>query len=324
MNIKSVVMDVDTAMGIRGGDIDDAHAIALMAGQNAGYTIDAINVTAGNVSLRSGLRCTSLVCDVLGINVEMGAGVETPMCGHLRTGHSQFLCDENAPETWVLTEHDGTSPTPQSEDSVELLRRKLVQAPRELLAVAPMTNVARFVQKYPELKSSITRIVTMGGWYAADAPCGEFNIATDAPAAPIVYSSGIPMVVVPIDMTTRARLTEGEIWHWAKIGRAGRIFYDGTMDWLIHLKKLHNEESCCLHDPLGAACLVWDDFYDTRGIVPAIDPLTGVTRVDEYDESSPVRLVMDFDIDVFKRRYHEAMTRVLERAAAIEREAAAK
>jgi inosine-uridine nucleoside N-ribohydrolase len=77
--------------------------------------------------------------------------------------------------------------------------------PVELWAVAPLTNVARALDRHPEIGEDIERLVIMGG--AVDVPgntfdqAAEWNLWIDVPAAASVFSSGVPITLVPLDAT---------------------------------------------------------------------------------------------------------------------------
>lgn len=74
-----------------------------------------------------------------------------------------------------------------------------------LYAVAPLTNVARALDRHPNLANELDRIVIMGG--AVDAPGNveasdaEWNFWIDVPAAARVLASGVPITLVPLDAT---------------------------------------------------------------------------------------------------------------------------
>jgi inosine-uridine nucleoside N-ribohydrolase len=218
-------------------------------------------------------------------------------------------------EEWILPEdaddeNRAAAPTPRR-DAIEFLADELRAGPRVLLPTAPVTTLAAFLQTHPELANRIVRIVTMGGWFVGDGRASEFNILTDPTAAAIVYASGIPMAIAPLEMTIRARLFPSDIVDWKDLSPAGQLFFDGTIDWLDQMKRVGGEAVCCLHDPLAAGYLRYPELFETKGIVPAVDEATGRTEIVAYDESSPIRLIVDYDVAGFKSRFLETMRRVL-------------
>ncbi|WP_223787379.1 molybdopterin cofactor-binding domain-containing protein [Marinicella meishanensis] len=112
------------------------------------------------------------------------------------------------------------NPNPPVPDALDFLRQQLTSsdAPLTILAIGPMTNLGTLLQQSPELAERIKRIVVMGG--TIDAPgnvnaadpkiknyVAEWNIYCDPVAADIVFKSGVPMTLVPLDATQHAPIT---------------------------------------------------------------------------------------------------------------------
>ena len=79
------------------------------------------------------------------------------------------------------------------------------------MAVGPLTNIAGLLAKHPDCKPWIKRIVLMGGsvrvGYDGKPPAeAEWNIKLDIPAARTVFTSGVPLMVAPLDATATAKL----------------------------------------------------------------------------------------------------------------------
>ncbi len=97
--------------------------------------------------------------------------------------------------------------TPSDLSGPDLIARAAAEAERPvvLYAVAPLTNVARALNRHPELAGDLERIVIMGG--AVDAPGNvfdanaEWNVWIDVPSAADVVASGVPVTLVPLDAT---------------------------------------------------------------------------------------------------------------------------
>ncbi len=80
-----------------------------------------------------------------------------------------------------------------------------------MLAIGPLTNIARLLREHPDCKPWIKRIVLMGGsvrvGYKDKAPAEpEWNIKCDIKAAQTVFASGVPLVVAPLDATAMLKL----------------------------------------------------------------------------------------------------------------------
>ena len=79
-----------------------------------------------------------------------------------------------------------------------------------LVPTGPLTNVAKLLSVFPDVRNNIEQIVLMGG--AAEGgnatPYAEFNIYTDETAAKIVFDSGIPIVMCGLDVTEKSCLNK--------------------------------------------------------------------------------------------------------------------
>ena len=102
---------------------------------------------------------------------------------------------------------------PVKESAVELMTRLLTERDGvTIVALGPLTNVARLLTEQPEAAKRIKRIVVMGGSVAVGydgkpKPEVEWNIKLDIPAAQTVFSSKVPLLVVPLDATSHVALT---------------------------------------------------------------------------------------------------------------------
>src|SRR5256885_15142171 len=86
-----LLIDVDTALGIEGGDIDDAFLLVLIAGYLDRLKVQGVTVAGGNVTLASASRSTRLVCELVGIETEICEGDPEPLDRALVTGHSGLV-----------------------------------------------------------------------------------------------------------------------------------------------------------------------------------------------------------------------------------------
>ena len=79
-----------------------------------------------------------------------------------------------------------------------------------LIAVGPLTNVALALKSDPEAMKGLKEIIIMGGAVRTKGnitPYAEFNIGADPVAAQIVLDSGLPIALIPLDITRQVALT---------------------------------------------------------------------------------------------------------------------
>lgn len=133
-----------------------------------------------------------------------------------------------------------------------------------IVAVGPTTNLTTAIRKAPELKNMVGKIVIMGGALIVKgnvSPISEANIRQDPFAANELFSSGMQVTMVGLDVTLRTLLTKKETQQWRELGTAsGKIFAD-MVDYYIEAYQKSNAalNGCGLHDPLAVAVAVYPD-----------------------------------------------------------------
>ncbi|MDX1944495.1 MAG: DUF6807 family protein [Pirellulaceae bacterium] len=233
---KSPVM-IDTDIG---SYVDDAFALGLAL---ASPELELVGVTTcgGQGDDRAWLVCRFITqCERAGIPVAAGAA---PQAGSPLDWQIQYRRHPAAIFNRTLK--------PISKSAVELLRDQLAARKGELtiIALGPLTNIARLLKEHPETKPWIKRIVLLGGSLkpAADGlPEPEFNLKADIPAARAVFAAGIPLVVVPADAAEKAKFTRE---HQGKLFTA----YRPLALQLHNLFELHGDDAPLLFDPVAVA-----------------------------------------------------------------------
>ncbi len=120
------------------------------------------------------------------------------------------------------------------------------QEPVTLLVSGALTNLAQALRTEPGIKSNIAAVYIMGGAVyvpgnitgllpESDNQVAEWNIFVDPLAAAEVFSSGLPLYLVPLDATNQVILTRKEIQTWRKGGSipdfAADIYETRMNDW---------------------------------------------------------------------------------------------
>ena len=181
--------------------VSDLGALAFVAMHPELRLIAVTLPGTGESYCDEGVAHTRGVLVALGFNeVPVACGPDDPL-----TGWNAF------PTSWRAgsSEMDLPTATPNDTRSApELLADVIGQSdvPVRILAVAPLTNLALALQNHPELVDGVGDITIMGG--AVDVPgnvtrneVGEWNIWVDPTAAAVVFASGIPVTLVPLDAT---------------------------------------------------------------------------------------------------------------------------
>jgi purine nucleosidase len=166
---------------------------------------------------------------------------------------------------------------PVKESAVELMTRLLQEHDGvTIIAIGPLTNVARLITEQPALAKKINRLVVMGGSIAIGydgkpKPEVEWNFKLDIQAAQKVLSSSIPLVLVPLDATGTVAL---------EAKQRNELFAAHTpLTWqLQNLYELWNKETPILFDPVAVAAAFAPDAlqFEERSVRVLDDGMTVV------------------------------------------------
>jgi inosine-uridine nucleoside N-ribohydrolase len=160
-----------------------------------------------------------------------------------------------------------------------------------LVPVGPLTNIGLLLARYPGIEERIERIVLMGGAIAEGnvTPAAEFNIWADPHAAHRVFTSGIDVTMVGLDVTHKALLFPQKVDELREAGRVGGLvaalfdFYHG------HHQRMYGWEGSPVHDALAVAHVVSDRFVTTEHRYVEVDvgpePGRGRTYVDLWEKT---------------------------------------
>lgn len=228
-----IVLDTDI-----GTDIDDAFALALIL-RSPELDLRAVTTVTGDTQARARLAAKMLwVAGRRDVPVAAGAANANPNIAQTR---------------WA----DGfTSPSLLSEPAVRLLRDEIDRGRGRIVIVAigPLTNIAALLTTYPAEKKKIRQIVLMGGsiahgYYPGSGPTAEYNIAEDAHASQVVFSSGVPILMAPLDVTARTQMDAPHL---------ARLFAPATplTSALQALYRLWGQPVPTLHDPMAVSLLL--------------------------------------------------------------------
>jgi len=265
MAAKRVILDTDPG-------IDDSLAI-LLALASPELELEAVTVTSGNCTAAQGVVNALGVLELAGAGqVPVAEGVGLPLIRPLLT----------APET-----HGDTGlgyarlPAPHrrpvGQHAVDLLIERIMAAPGEisLVAVAPLTNLAMAIRREPAIVRAVREVIVMGGAlrHAGNTtPQAEFNVYVDPHAAYIVYHSGMPITLVPLDVTYQCVLTRGDVDRLLAVDSPiTRFIADATRFYMEFHDQYQKIQGCVINDPLALALAFAPDLVVTSQLYVTVD-----------------------------------------------------
>jgi len=159
-----------------------------------------------------------------------------------------------------------------------------------LFALGPLTNVALAIRKEPRFVSAIKEMVIMGGAIREGGnitPQAEFNIYCDPYAAHVVFHSGIPITLIPLDVTHKCILYAEQVRKLVEPETSiSRFISDATATYINFTKKKTGVDGCALHDPLTLATVIAPELLTFEEHYVDVDisggPSLGCTFADFY------------------------------------------
>jgi purine nucleosidase len=139
-----------------------------------------------------------------------------------------------------------------------------------LCPLGPLTNIATAFRDAPDIVDRVQEIVLMGGAYfevGNITPAAEFNIYVDPEAAEIVFKSGAPIVVMPLDVTHKVLVTKPRNDAFRALGTpVGKAVAEMTDFFERFDREKYGSDGAPLHDPCVTAYLLRPDLFQGRHI----------------------------------------------------------
>jgi purine nucleosidase len=256
---RKIIIDTDPGQ-------DDAVAILLAL---ASPELDVIGIVAvaGNVPLALTEKNARKICELAGRpDVKVFAGASRPLMRKLVT----------AEHVHGKTGLDGSDlPEPQmplqAQHGVEFIVETLMSSQDgeiTLCPLGPLTNIALALIREPRIALKVREIVLMGGGFFEGGnvtPAAEFNIYVDPEAAKAVFSSGIPIVMMPLDVTHKALTTRSRVTKFKEMGNMAGAAIAQLLDFFERFDvKKYGTDGGPLHDPNVIAYLLKPELYAGR------------------------------------------------------------
>lgn len=261
----------------------------------------AITTVAGNVPLdRTTTNALALVELARRDDVPVYRGSVRPMVNQLVT--AEYVHGPTGLDGANLPPPE-TAPAPGHavDRIVDLVSSR--DEPLTVCTLGPLTNLGLALVMEPEIASGIDQIVMMGGGFfegGNTTPAAEFNIYVDPHAAHVVFTSGIPIVMMPLDVTHRAITTPDRLRRFEDLGTPAGDAVAGMLGFFDRYDSdKYGMEGGPLHDPTVIAYLLRPDLFAGKEVPVEIEtapgPTQGMTLVDWWGVTgaTPNALVMN-------------------------------
>jgi purine nucleosidase len=272
MAAQKIIIDTDPGQ-------DDAVAILLAL---ASPELDVLGITAvaGNVPLKLTEKNARKICELAGKpDMKVFSGAIRPLVRELVTAEEVHgktgLNGPQLPEPTMKL---------QPQYAVDWIVDTLMAEEAgtvTLCPLGPLTNIALALVREPRIAKRIKQIVLMGGGYFEQGnvtPSAEFNIYVDPHAADIVFRSGIPIVMMPLDVTHKALTKKSRIERIRKLGTKVAVATAEMLDFFERYdEEKYGSDGGPLHDPCVIAYLIKPDLFKGRNCNVTVETMSELT-----------------------------------------------
>ncbi len=270
---RKIIIDTDPGQ-------DDAVAILLALASPDEVEVLGLTAVAGNVPLEYTAKNARIICELAGKpDVPVYAGCAAPLNRNLVT--AEHVHGKTGLDGPVLPDPKMAL---QSDHAVDFIIDTLRAAAPHSITICPLgplTNIATAFQQAPDITEKVQEIVLMGGAYfevGNITPAAEFNIYVDPEAARIVFASGVPITVMPLDVTHKALVTGPRNEAFRSLGSpVGQAVAEMTDFFERFDKEKYGSNGAPLHDPCVIAYLIKPQLFSGRHINVEIETQSDLT-----------------------------------------------
>ncbi len=243
-------------------DCDPGHddAIALLLAL-ASPELELLGVTtvAGNQTLEKTTANALRVLELAGRgDVSVAAGADRPLTREAYVAAS--VHGESGLDGPDLPPPQGTA---VGRHAADFLAERIASSPQPvtLVPIGPLTNVALLLALHPEARPE--RIVLMGGAIAEGntTPAAEFNVWADPEAAQRVFSSGIDVTMIGLDVTHKALFSQ--VYVDRLEGRIGTLVSELLDFYGRYHREVYGFDGSPIHDAVAVAHVLRPDLVRT-------------------------------------------------------------
>ena len=160
-----------------------------------------------------------------------------------------------------------------------------------VLCLGPLTNVARALQRDPQLCEMVDRFIIVGGAVKGIGnvtPVAEFNMHYDAGSAREVLRSPTTKTLIPLDVTEKVRFSFDFVQELPKEFTRAGAFLRRILPYAFraHHQQL-GQESIRLHGIVGLVAAIHPELFETEELAGDVevggDLTCGMTVFDRRD-----------------------------------------
>lgn len=266
MKNRKIIIDTDPGH-------DDALAIMLLE-KSGLFDILAITTVAGNSTVQNTTNNARYILDLIGSTAPLYSGANIPLKKELIQAEVHGptgLAGATITKQERLTEN-------ATDQIIEIIKSNPNQV--SILALGPLTNVAKAFLEDESIIPLVQEVVIMGGAIAVPGNknrVAEFNIFVDPDAADIVFSAPVKKTLIPLDACNDIFLSLEDFDQLR-----GSDLYEPIKAMMAHyiegIQKFEKTTGAIMYDPLAAYFLINPDSFITESMDIQIETQSELTR----------------------------------------------
>lgn len=268
---RRIILDTDPG-------IDNSLAI-LLALASPEISLEGLSVVHGNSSTAQGtVNALSVLELAKAEHIPVYAGCELPLV------QPSLLAPETHGEHGIgYAKLPEPLTRPQSQNGCDFLIDKIMSNPGEmtLVAIGPLTNIALALRQEPRIAKNVKEVFIMGGAIRHEGnttPLAEFNTYVDPHAAHMVFHSGMPITLTPLDVTYDCIFLKEDLNRLLKTASPITSFIaDATRFYMEFHDEYQHIEGCVINDPMTMALTFMPEICDYQELYVDVDLSGGVS-----------------------------------------------
>ena len=306
--MKKINVIIDTDPGV-----DDAIAI-IPALFDKKINVLLFTTVTGNVGIEQNTRNMLHILEKCNKKIPVAKGASKPL--FRETKNAKFIHGEDGSGKYEIKVDPKTKEI--EKDAVEAMYEVICNHKKDisLLLIGPQTNAAKLLQKHPDVKSMITRIICEG---SSEFGCEKitpfvkkeyisFNASSDPEALQIVLNSGIPTTIIPSEIGRAAFLTAEQVEKIKENKVVGKMMYEmlnGYWEPNIDVKIVAMNDTCAILN------LTHPHLFKTKKAYVEVDTneKPGKT-VYNYDRRSHIKIVKNVNFKKFHKVFFKNLKNI--------------
>lgn len=262
---------IDTDMGF-----DDIAAILVAISE--GLDVDGVSLVFGNTDLDQVCRNAKGAVATFGWDFPIYRGAELPLVGALETAAS-ILGNSGIPSLGRTLPDLGVGQYP---DASAALCKWLGDGDGEkrLMALGPLTNIAKLCRDFPDLARNISEITWMGGGITTGnhTASAEFNAFADPEAVDVVIASGLPLKMIDLDVCRKVTADMDDVGALRQAGDKNAELMADLLGGFVSIATRRGRAAMALYDPVAGVAFARPELFSFQHVRIDVELVGTFTR----------------------------------------------